>query len=173
MRRTLRILGLLAVLVGCGGGVPPQAAPGFINQTSHADPELWAIWKQAQASIARQVNINALQTSLDGTPPDVRPGDPRVWQISPRRLTVTAEPDVSSATLFAATGVQRSDPTGMIACPEPCNVRFAAAYSRYSPVHLVAYASSWESDAQNFAAILEYEFENQIMYSLGYDMQWR
>jgi hypothetical protein len=153
--------------------VPPQAPPGFINPTTHSDAELWTIWKQAQASIARQVDMNALQTSLDGTPPDIRPGDSRAWQIAPRQLTVTVEPDVSSGALFAAAGVYRPDPTGMIACPAPCNVRFAIAYSRYTPVHLVAYASSWDSDTQNFPAILEYEFENQILYSLGYDMTWR
>jgi hypothetical protein len=173
MRRTLRIFGLLAVLVGCGGGVAPQAPAGFANQTTHSDAELWTIWKQAQASIAQKVDMNALERSLKGAPPDIRPGDPRAWQVSPRQLTVTAEPDVSSAALFAATGVHRSDPTGMIACPAPCNVRFAVAYSRYTPVRLVAYANSWDADIQNFPAILEYEFENQIMYSLGYNMKWR
>jgi hypothetical protein len=114
-----------------------------------------------------------LQTSVNGTPPDIRPGDSRAWQVVPRELNVSPEPDISSQALSAATGVHRSDPTGMIACPAPCNVRFAVAYSRYSPVHLVAYAKSWDSDAQNFSPILEYEFENQIMYSLGYDMRWR
>jgi hypothetical protein len=173
MRRTLRIVGWLAVLVGCGGAVPPQGTPGFTNQTTHSDAELWTIWKQAQASIASQVNMNALQTSLDGTPPNICPGDSRAWQISPRQLPVAAEPDISADEFFQATGLHRTEPTGMIACPAPCNVRFATAYSRYSPVRLVAYAASWDSNTQSFSAILEYEFENQIMYSLGYNMRWR
>ena len=58
-------------------------------------------------------------------------------------------------------GEQRSDPTGMIACPEPCNVRYAAAYSFYSR-DLTRYAASWENEGESFSFVLEYEFENQI-----------
>jgi hypothetical protein len=92
--------------------------------------------------------------------------------VMPRRLIVAPRRDVSSATLFTATGESRSDPTGLIACPSPCNVRYAAAYSFFENPR-TAYAGSWEFDDDNFNVILQYEFENQILSSLGYDMTWR
>jgi hypothetical protein len=45
----------------------------------------------------------------------------------PHQLQVSAEPDVSSNVLLVATGLERTDPTGMIARPLPCNVRYAVA----------------------------------------------
>ena len=100
------------------------------------------------------------------------PGDPRVWSVSPRQVLVSPQPDVSSAQLYAATGVDHADPTGLIACPQPCNVHFAPAYSLYTkPVS--RYAASWESSDHNFGFLLEYEFENHILNALGYDMSWR
>jgi hypothetical protein len=85
---------------------------------------------------------------------------------------VSAEPDVSSSDLPAATGAKRSDPTGMIACPKPCNVRYAAAYSFYSR-DLTQSAASWEEQGDSFTFVLEYEFENQILAALGYSLRWR
>ena len=90
----------------------------------------------------------------------------------PHQLRVGAEPDVSSGALLTATGLERSDPTGMIACPQPCNVRFAAAYSVYSR-DLTQYAASWEDEGESFSFVLEYEFENQILAALGYSLRWR
>ena len=60
----------------------------------------------------------------------------------------------------------------MIACPTPCNVRYAAAYSVYSR-HLTRYAASWEDKGDSFTFVLEYEFENQILAALGYSLRWR
>jgi hypothetical protein len=60
----------------------------------------------------------------------------------------------------------------MIACPQLCNVHYAAAYSLYRPP-LTSYAASWEFKGNNFSQLLEYEFENQILNALGYDMRWR
>jgi hypothetical protein len=74
--------------------------------------------------------------------------------------------------LLAQTGVYRADPTGLIACPQPCNVRYATAYSRYAPPR-TKYAASWEPQSDNFKLILQYEFENYILSALGYDMRWR
>jgi hypothetical protein len=85
---------------------------------------------------------------------------------------VSAEPDVAAGVLLAATGLERSDPTGMIACPEPCNVRYAAAYSFYGR-DLTRYAASWEDQGDSFSFVLEYEFENQILAALGYNLRWR
>ena len=90
----------------------------------------------------------------------------------PHQLRVGAEPDVSASALLATTGLERSDPTGMIACPQPCNVRFAAAYSVYSR-DLTQYAASWEDEGESFSFVLEYEFENQILAALGYRLRWR
>ena len=90
----------------------------------------------------------------------------------PHQLKVTAEPDVSAEVLFAATGLERSDPTGMIACPAPCNVRYAVAYSFYSR-DFTRYAASWEDKGDSFTFVLEYEFENQILAALGYSLRWR
>ena len=85
---------------------------------------------------------------------------------------VSAEPDVTALDLLVATGMERSDPTGMIACPEPCNVRYAAAYSFYSR-DLTRYAASWEEQGDSFSFVLEHEFENQILAALGYSLRWR
>ena len=122
--------------------------------------------------MAQGIDLNPLQRLSNDVPPDTRPGDPNAWSVEPHQLLVVAVPDVSSEDLFAATGERRSDPTGMIACPQPCNVRYSTAYSFYQP-ELTKYAASWEFAGDNFNVILEYEFENQILNALGYAMTWR
>jgi|SRR5579863_276569 len=169
MGRGLRSVLPTIILLGCGGS---PATVGFVNQTRHSDAQLWALWTAAQQNLTRQVDLNPLQQSTAGAPANTLPGDPRAGQVMPHQLTVAAEPDVSSQVLFAATGTQRANPTGMIACPQPCNVRYATAYSIYRP-ETTKYAASWESEENSFNTILEYEFENQILFSLGYDMKWR
>src|SRR5207237_178782 len=123
------VLGLL-LLSGCGG--MPRPAIGFINHTQHSDAQLWALWKAAQQNLSQQIDLNPLQQQQTNVPPEIIPGDPRVWNISPRQISVSAQRDISSAMLLAATGTTRSDPTGLIACPQPCNVHYAAAYSLYT-----------------------------------------
>jgi hypothetical protein len=158
-------------LLGCGG--LPNALPvGFVNQTKHSDADLWVVWKAAQESLVQEVDLNPLQRPSSGVPADIRPGDPRALEVMPHQLRVSAEPDVSASALWAATGLERSDPTGMIACPEPCNVRYAVAYSFYSR-DLTRYAASWEDQGDSFTFVLEYEFENQILAALGYSLRWR
>jgi hypothetical protein len=161
------------MLVGCGGSPAPPVGPaGFINHTHHSDAELLAVWATAQQSVAQSIDLNPLQQPQVKVPPDILPGDPRALRQMPQQLTVTSVPDVSSAAFFAATGTTRPNPTGMIACPKPCNVRYSTAYSFYDPP-LTNYASSWEFDGDNFSVILEYEFENHILHALGYNMKWR
>jgi len=92
--------------------------------------------------------------------------------VVPHQPLVAARSDVSSSVLLAATGDYRADPAGLIACPHPCNVRHAPAYWFYQQP-LTRYAASWEFDGDNFSVILQYEFENQILSNLGYDMKWR
>ncbi len=170
--RSLRTLILTMILAGCGSGLPNALPVGFLNQTQHSDADLWALWKSAQQSLAQQVDLNPLQRSLYNAPADTLPGDARALKVMPHQLLVGASPDVSSSVLLAATGVYRPDPTGMIACPQPCNVRYAAAYSLY-PHQLTRYAASWEFQGDNFSLILQYEFENLILAALGYDLSWR
>jgi len=161
------------VLLGCGGSPhSPVPAVGFVNQTQHSDADLQAIWADAQRSVAQQIDLNPLQQLSNNVHPDTRPGDPRALTEEPHQLLVAGVPDVSPEALFAATGEHRADPTGMIACPQPCNVRYSTAYSFYEP-ELTKYAASWEFDGDNFDVILEYEFENHILNALGYNMTWR
>jgi hypothetical protein len=161
----------VGVLIGCAA-VPHSRPAGFVNRTRHSEAELWVIWKAAQQNLATQVDLNPLQRSLYGGSADIRPGDPKVLSVKPQGIEVAFHADVSATDLFSATGVYRSDPTGLIACPAPCNIRFAAAYSFYAK-RQTEYATSWEFAGDNFSQILQYEFENHILNSLGYDMRWR
>ena len=163
---------MLVVMLGCGGGSPSAPVAGFLNRTKHTDTELWAIWKTAQQSVAASIDVNPLQTATLGIPPKILAGDERALNILPHGLLVALEADVSSSALRAATGENRPDPTGLIPCPQPCNVKFAPAYSKYRP-DSSEYAASWEFNGNSFNLLLEYEFENQILYALGYDMSWR
>jgi hypothetical protein len=171
MGKKLRATLLTMVLLGCGGRSNNPTAIGFINQTQHTDAELWAIWSGAQQSLSQRIDLNPVQQAVSGAAAKMLPGDPRALSIMPQQLTVAPETDVPSAALFAATGIRRTDPTGMIACPQPCNVQYTTAYSRYRP-EITRYAASWEWTS-SFNSLLEYEFENQILFALGYDMTWR
>lgn len=163
MRRPLRALALTILLLeGCGGSNPAR----FINQTRHSDAELWALWRAAQQNLSQQIDLNPLQRTLANVPAQILPGDLRVWNVRPRQLTVSSRLDVSSTALFTATGVNRPDPTGLIACPQPCNVNYAAAYSLYSQ-NVSRYAESWEFVGNNFDALVQYEFEDHILQALG------
>ena len=164
---------LACCLSACSSSLPGATQPvGFVNQTRHSDHDLWIIWQQAQQSISRQVDLNPLQRTLYNAAPDLHPGDSRALKVQPHQLKVAAQQDVSSDQLLAEAGLSRPDPTGLIACPQPCNVRFAAAYS-FSQLELTRYAASWEDQGDNFSSIVEYEFENQILAALGYSLRWR
>ncbi len=172
MKRVILYGVLTAVLVGCGGNSPSPVSSGFINQTQHSDADLQAIWTESQHSVALKIDLNPLQRLSQNVPPDIRPGDPRALHVEPTQLLVAPQPDVSSAGLLATTGEQRANPTGLIACPQPCTVRYSTAYSLYRP-ELTKYAASWEFAEDNFNVILKYEFENHILSTLGYNMTWR
>lgn len=172
VRKMLRAVLLGTILLNACAHDHPPPPIGFVNQTQHSDTQLWALWKAAQQNLSQQIDLNPLQRVLSNAAPEVLAGDPRVWNVSPHQLRVSSEPDVSSAILYAATGMQRSDPTGLIACPQPCNVHYAPAYSFYTQP-ITRYASSWESAQNNFDFLVQYEFENQILNVLGYDLRWR
>ena len=172
MGRALRIAIFLGILTACGVRPSTEGAVGFINHTRHSDSDLWTIWQAAQQDMAKQIDLNPLQQSSSGAPPNLLPGNPLALQVQPRQIEVEAEADVSSTALSAATGVQRPDPTGLIACPQPCEVRFAPAFSVFEKPG-TKYAASWEAEEGNFSLILQYEFENHILKALGYDTRWR
>ena len=171
MVRRIAVVLLSAVLAASCGGLP-EPPIGFVNQTNHTEAQLWALWKTAQQNLSRQIDLNPLQQAFQNAAPDIHPGDPRVWGVSPRQVTVSSQADVSSAAYYAATGDQRPDPTGLIACPQPCNVHYSAAYSQFQRP-TTRYAASWEVSESNFDYLITYEFENQILSTLGYDMRWR
>lgn len=163
-----------ALLFSCGGRPNTGLAgpKGFVNKTQHTDAQLWVLWTAAQQTLSQRININPLQQQVSGAPAHLLPGDNRVWSILPHQLTLSAQPDISSPALLAATGMNRSDPTGLIVCPQPCNVQYAPAYSLYAQP-ATRYAASWENSGNNFDTLVQYEFENQILHALGYDMTWR
>jgi hypothetical protein len=163
---------LLGVVLWSGCAGKESLPTGFVNHTRHSDVQLWDLWNSAQTHLSRQIDLNPLQRVFSDAPPDILPGDARVWNISPHQLLVISEADVPSAAYYAETGIVRSDPTGLIACPQPCNVNYTAAYSLYAPP-LSRYAASWEFAGNNFDVLVEYEFENHILKALGYDMRWR
>jgi hypothetical protein len=171
MRRRFRLFTLCVVLFsGCGGN--PAPASGFVNHTQHSDAQLWALWKNAKQTLSRQIDLNPLQRTETGASANILPGDRRAWGVQPKQIEVSPAPDVASAVLYAATGASRADPTGLISCPAPCNVNYAPAYSLYAH-HVSRYAASWEFSGNNFAVLVEYEFENHILNALGYDMRRR
>jgi len=171
MRLQSRVAVLLTlVLAGCGGRATPAA--GFINQTRHSDSELQSLWQAAQQNLSQQIDLNPLEQEMNNAAPHILPGDARVWTVSPRQLAVSSQADISAATFYAATGTVRPDPTGLITCPQPCNVNYAPAYSLYRQA-TTRYAASWEFSGNNFDVLVEYEFENQILNALGYDLKWR
>jgi len=152
--------------------MPIEGPVGFINQTQHDDADLWVIWQAAQESVAKQIDLNPVQQSQTGAPAQTLPGNAIALDTEPREILVAPVQDVSSTALSVATGVQRPDPTGLIACPAPCTVRYTPAYSTYAQP-ATRYAASWEAQEDNFSAILQYEFENHILNALGYDTKWR
>lgn len=171
MRGPARVVVVVCLLLSACGN-DPRAAVGFVNHTQHSDAQLWNLWKTAQQRLSQQIDLNPLQRQLNNTSPQLLPGDARALTVSPRQLVVSAQPDISSAILYSATGTNHSDPTGLIECPQPCNVEFAPAYSLYA--HPASrYAASWEFAGNNFDTLVEYEFENQILNALGYDTTWR
>jgi hypothetical protein len=171
MRTRVHLLILSCVFFsGCGNR--PDSDIGFVNETQHTDAQLWSLWTAAQKDLSQHIDLNPLQRQFSSVAPNILPGDSRVLSVSPHQLIVSPQPDVTAAALFASTGTDRPDPTGLILCPQPCNVHYAAAYSLY-PRPASHYAASWEFTGNNFNVLVQYEFENQILKTLGYDMSWR
>jgi hypothetical protein len=89
------------------------------------------------------------------------------------RFAATIGSRVAGRRLFAdaagaATGVVRPDPTGLISCPRPGTMCTTRRHIRCTQ-GATHYSASWESIDSNFNALVQYEFENQILHALGYD----
>jgi hypothetical protein len=159
---------LVTLWASCGTGRPV----GFVNESAlHSDSQLMELWHQAQQDLSQQIYINPVQHILYGTREDTLPGDPRALRFRPRMITVQVTPDLTSVQLLVY-GMDLPPPTGMIVCPQPCDQRVAKAFSdpaRYR----TQVAASWERDESAWDYIVVYEFENHILYGLGYDTSWR
>ncbi|SPE21722.1 exported hypothetical protein [Candidatus Sulfotelmatobacter sp. SbA7] len=162
------LLLLIVLLTGCGADLPA----GFINETAiHSDAQLMDLWHQAQQNISQGIYLNPIQHLLYGTPQDFLPGDARALNFKPRMISVRAVPDLTSAQLLVY-GVDRPQPTGMVVCPQPSDERVATAFSTPSQ-HRTHVAASWEHKEPDWDTIVVWEFENHILYGLGYDISWR
>lgn len=156
--RWQRIALVMGIVLLTGGGARITPAIGFVNQTQHSDAQLWSLWKAAQQNLSQQIDLNPLQRTLSNAPAHIIPGDSRVWKVSPHQLSVLSQADVSSAALYATTGTNRPDPTGLISCPAPCKGNYAAAYSLYS-TRGSRYAASWEFSGNNFDVLVQYSLK--------------
>jgi hypothetical protein len=166
---TLTVLLLLAaLLMGCGAARPV----GFINETAiHSDAQLMELWRQAQQDLSQGIYLNPIQHLLYGTREDLLPGDARALNFQPRMIMVRAVPDLTSAQLLIY-GMDLPEPTGMIVCPQPCDDRVGAAFS--TPAQYRTHvAASWEHNRTGWEFVMVWEFENHILYGLGYDTYWR
>jgi hypothetical protein len=162
------LLLLTALLTACG--VPRPV--GFLNQTAmHSDAQLMELWGQAQQDLSQGIYLNPIQHLSYGTPEDLLPGDSRALNFAPRMITVRVVPDLTSAQLLVY-GMDLPAPTGMIACPQPCDGRVGAAFST-PPKHRTHVAASRELNEADWDIVIVYEFENHILYGLGYDISWR
>jgi hypothetical protein len=143
-------LGLVLLLaLGCG-----DPLVGFVNRTPQSTAFLWEQWQAAQNEIAH--NSTALNLSEPSTPTCFIPPDPQALTMEPHGLLVESVPD---------------DGMGEIMCPPGCDVGLTAAYS--IPGQGVFYAASLNSEATQLGYALKWEFENQILFSLGYDVKYR
>jgi hypothetical protein len=159
---------LVTLLTSCGTARPV----GIVNETAfHSDAQLMKLWHQAQQNVSQQVYLNPVQHILYGTPEDLLPGDSRALKFNPRMVTVKVIADLTSAQLLVY-GMNLPAPTGMIVCPQPCDQRVGMAFSNPAQYRTHA-AASWERNEPEWDYIIVYEFENHILYGLGYKIPWR
>src|SRR5580698_7354564 len=159
---------LATLLTSCGTARPV----GFVNETAfHSDAQLMKLWHQAQQNISQQVYLNPVQHIVYGVPEVLLPGDSRALKFNPRMITIRVVADLTSAQL-SVYGVDLPAPTGMIVCPQPCDQGVTMAFSS-PPRRSTHVAASREHNESEWDYIVVYEFENHILYGLGYDISWR
>jgi len=177
----LWILGFLfpsvIAMAGCGGQpVGTASAAGFINHTQHSSAQLSALWSAAQQILSHHIDLNPLQRELYNAAPNILPGDARALGVSPHQLQVeiASRRFISGPAAGNRDGAPRSHRTDRLSSTvqHALCASYAPAYSHYAQP-ATRYAASWESSESNFDALVRYEFENQILHSLGYDTTWR
>lgn len=145
---------LVLQFCGCGGGSVSAAEPDFSNDSasiiSTAQLQQW--WLEAQTTPI-QLNHNTVLLN-PATPPDDRPPDPRAMNIQPKNIEYQLMPD--SIKGFPCSTV-------MILCNGQTTFRQNGGA-------LVQVANSPFVDIH---AVTVYEFQNVILYKLGYDLSGR
>ena len=162
----------LIALFFCGCGAVPDSSPPdatvlFINETSASNSALMQQWTTAQQNIAvKPSDMNPVTRLLvPGTPAVTIQQDPRALTVLPRGLKVVAVPDISISQLVLRDPAwgRQSDPSGVIDC--------GAKLLAHSCVDIQA--NTVYSASSLIPQALEWEFENVILNSLGYDVSGR
>jgi hypothetical protein len=153
-------------LVDCGGG-PTGPTVGQDIPVAN-DPQLVAMWSQAQNVIATQpIVLNAASAIVYGLPPLSLPPDPRAREVSDDGVVVTLVADLTVAELHAenpgVTLKHNTDPTGVIHSPQG---GYCASYVEGSHIYVAA------SQEYSFRAT-GWEMRNVILSRLGYDLSGR
>ncbi len=161
---------LLAALAGCGGGRFPKPN-NLTTGDSFSDPRLQSLWEQAQQSIAtQQFDLNAALI-MEGRNANHawRTPDERALKVSPKGITITAIPDIPLAQLRVEVpkiaDTCKADPCGIIKAPEGASASYCRSWEQGESIYVAA--------SLQYAAVLEWEFENYILWRLGYNVGGR
>jgi hypothetical protein len=149
-------------LVGCGND--PRE---FTNRTPLSQQFLYTQWEVAQTVVASTpLLLNPVQSiPMFSTPTK------EALSIQPDGLIIEARPDLTADQILKMTGTHASDPTEELICPPGCDVKFTPAYSLLGVG--VYYARSLDADLNRLTYDLQYEFENQILFRLAYNVNER
>lgn len=149
-------------LVACGNG--PRE---FTNRTRLSQNFFYVQWQAAQTVVATA----AIRLNPGQIIPIVSTPDKKAFRIQPDGLVVEELPDVTAAQMLEMAGIRAFDPTGELLCPAGCDVQFTPAYSTLGTG--VYYARSLDAHELLLSRDLQYEFENQILFRLGYNVSHR
>jgi hypothetical protein len=149
------IVGLLAALVGVGTigllTTKPWIYTSFVNESDLSTSDLWLAWINASHRVQDGTNLNAARPDL----PEVVVRDSRL--ITPRAVRVTKQPDIPERPGAIMLGSR------LVA--GYCSLRSFLGLRIVPPT--VVCAESVQ------ASVVEYEFENIILWKLGYDVSNR
>ena len=145
------------MMQACGGGnssAPPQPQ-AFQNHTTSNDVTLLALWKTAQDNLAHNtITLNQALVATQSVPPVTQPPDPRAESVNPDGQVVYGEPD--------APGYEGK---GIIDC--------SSVRPDVPLCHGYITVYGWVYVPNSAINNAEYEFENAILFRLGYDISQR
>ncbi len=148
----MKLISIVLLLLSCVG----CASSEFVNDTPQSMEFLESVWKQSQQTVAtEQIQLNPLEK---GAREIFAQPDRRALSVEPRGLVVRSLPDAFSN-------------WAVILCPAPCDGTYFPAYSRFGVG--TYYAAYYDSTLPALRSILRYEFDSQILYRLGYNVNWR